>query len=323
MSERCDSVGDGPPGSFGAVTNRLAAAGAAALAVLALAACGAVPESDRAATVGEGVVTVDLLETVLTTLVATPNSGVTEDTATGTVPADTARSVLSTLVNREAAARVPGRQRRGDHRRRPAGVPRLGAGRRPVVRLPRRGPRHHRRPQRRPDRGSRIATPTADELQRRYEEEPETLGVVCVRHVVVGTEAAAEDVLARLDAGESIADVAADVSVDTSTASNGGAVEGTDGSACVPAAALRANAADLADVALASRPGAPAGPAQSQLGWHVVEARPYDEVADSLATLFDASAGDLLFDSALGDIDVDVDPRYGRWDARTRSVVEL
>ena len=305
------------------MTNRLAAAGAAALAVLALAGCGAVPESDRAATVGESVVTVDLLETVLTTLVATPNSGVTEDTATGTVPADTARSVLSTLVNREAALDFLAAN----------GEEITDADRQAFIdSVPEDDPLHSY-PQEVQDiivdlnaaqtARARIAAPAADELQRRYEEEPETLGVVCIRHVVVGTEAAADDVLARLDAGESIADVAADVSVDTSTASNGGAVEGGDGSACVPAAALRANAADLADIALVSRPGTPTGPAQSQLGWHVVEARPYDEVADSLATLFDASAGDLLFDSALGDIDVDVDPRYGRWDALSRRVVEL
>ncbi|HEU4841142.1 MAG TPA: peptidylprolyl isomerase, partial [Ilumatobacteraceae bacterium] len=256
-------------------------------------------------------------------LAATPDSGVTEDTETGTIPADTARSVLTTLVNREAALAF------------------LDANGQPITdedrqafldTVPEDDPLFDYPEEVRDivvdlnaaqTARARIAAPAADELQRRYEEEPETLGVVCIRHVVVGTEAAADDVLARLDAGESIADVAADVSVDTSTASNGGAVEGGDGSACVPAAALRANAADLADIALVSRPGTPTGPAQSQLGWHVVEARPYDEVADSLAALFDASAGDLLFDSALGDIDVDVDPRYGRWDALSRRVVEL
>ena len=66
-------------------------------------------------------------------------------------------------------------------------------------------------------------------------------------------------------------------------------------------------------------PGFADRPGPDELGWHVVEARPYDEVADSLAAL-STPAGDARR-SYLGDLDVHVDPRYGRWDARPRTVV--
>ena len=65
-ARRCRGwVGDEPPGSFGAVTNRLAAAGAAVLAVLAVSGCGAVPAAGTAATVGDQDISVDDFERLL------------------------------------------------------------------------------------------------------------------------------------------------------------------------------------------------------------------------------------------------------------------
>ena len=50
---------------------------------------------------------------------------------------------------------------------------------------------------------------------------------------------------------------------------------------------------------------------------------PYDEIADSLGALYADRAGDLLFFGHLAMADIDVDPRYGRWDPVAFSVVGL
>ena len=37
------------------------------------------------------------------------------------------------------------------------------------------------------------------------------------------------------------------------------------------------------------------GPVKTDFGWHVIEARPWSEVADSATALFKAQAGELLY----------------------------
>ena len=66
-------------------------------------------------------------------------------------------------------------------------------------------------------------------------------------------------------------------------------------------------------------PGEPVGPVQTQFGWHVILARPYDEVASAV----DTAVGQQLFDEHMATIAIEVDPRYGRWDSDERSVVPL
>ena len=67
----------------------------------------------------------------------------------------------------------------------------------------------------------------------------------------------------------------------------------------------------------------PVGPLETTLGWHVVERRPFDEIAEPLEALFAEQAGELLFAGYLASADVQVDPRYGRWDPLTSAVVAL
>ena len=51
--------------------------------------------------------------------------------------------------------------------------------------------------------------------------------------------------------------------------------------------------------------------------------RPFDEVAEPLEALFAEQAGELMFAGFLASTDVQVDPRYGRWDPLTSTVVAL
>jgi hypothetical protein len=69
--------------------------------------------------------------------------------------------------------------------------------------------------------------------------------------------------------------------------------------------------------------GVPIGPLETTLGWHVVERRPFDEIAEPLEALFAEQPGELLFAGYLASTDVQVDPRYGRWDPLTSAVVAL
>jgi hypothetical protein len=70
-------------------------------------------------------------------------------------------------------------------------------------------------------------------------------------------------------------------------------------------------------------PGDIVGPVQGPGGWHVLEVRPYDEVADAVAGMFEQLGGQLLFRGFLVGADVQVDPRYGRWDGAQALVIPL
>ena len=67
----------------------------------------------------------------------------------------------------------------------------------------------------------------------------------------------------------------------------------------------------------------PLEPFDMKHGWEIIVVRPYDEIADSLGSLYEERAGDLLFFGHLAAADIDVDPRYGRWDPVAFSVVGL
>ncbi len=162
--------------------------------------------------------------------------------------------------------------------------------------------------------------PTFD-VEAGYNESPAGIGVVCARHIVVATEAEAEDVLAELDAGADFAELAADRSLDPSAADNGGVL--TDGTGdCLPLSTL-GQVPEFSTAMEEAGIGVPTQPVESSQGWHVLVARPYDEVADALDALFAEDAGTVLYDVFRREADVQVDPRYGRWDHVTSSVVAL
>lgn len=102
-----------------------------------------------------------------------------------------------------------------------------------------------------------------------------------VRHIVVATDAEAQEVLNRLSAGESFADVAADVSLDGSTAEDGGLIGNVEADLLDPA---------FSTATFAAAVGQAFGPVQTELGWHVglVESVtppgmvPFDQVLEPL-----------------------------------------
>ena len=108
---------------------------------------------------------------------------------------------------------------------------------------------------------------TEDKLRARYDELKGEEGFaqeeVHARHILVGSEAQAQEVIAQLAGGAAFAALAAEHSVDPSARSNGGDLGFFRREQMVP---------EFAEAAFALAPGEHTKkPVQSQFGWHVIE----------------------------------------------------
>ena len=152
-------------------------------------------------------------------------------------------------------------------------------------------------------------------VQAFYDENPGQFALLCSRHILVGSEQAANDVIARLDAGEDFAAVAAETSTDPGSGPQGGLLY-TEGQPCPPANGF---VGEFVDGALAATPGEPSDPVQTEFGWHVilvdeVQERPFDEVEAEVADAMRQQAGQLAV-AGFGQADVWINPRFGTWNA--------
>ena len=302
------------------MTNRLLTTAAAVLAVLAVSGCGAVPEAGVAAEVGDDTVEVDDFEALLRDVSSLEGSGVVADPATDTIDGDIARNVLGIVVAASAtrsyleangesitdadrqpildqiAADDPSRDhpdvlavivdaQASAHRDRPGGAGVSGgpAGRlRGVAGRARRAvraPRPRRQRGRGPGRARRARRRRVDGGPRRR-------------------------ALDRSECGHE---------------RRGDRAHTRPGCMTVAAAGEAGLVGPFVDAASTAVDGTPVGPVQTDFGWHVIEARPYEEIADSL----EVAASEQAFEQYMRDLDVRIDPRYGRWDADQGAVVEL
>ena len=90
-------------------------------------------------------------------------------------------------------------------------------------------------------------------------ESPEAVTEVCVRHVLVETEAEALEVMDRLETGEPLADIAGEVSIDTGTPS--GDLGCSLAAIYVP---------EFGDASIVAPLGEAFGPVETQFGFHVL-----------------------------------------------------
>ncbi|MGH8990530.1 MAG: peptidylprolyl isomerase [Acidimicrobiia bacterium] len=101
------------------------------------------------------------------------------------------------------------------------------------------------------------------EVESAFAERKETLAIPerrRLRHLVVADEAAATAALTRIQGGAAFAAVATEVSLDAATKAAGGELGSLSAAELAPA---------FAQAAFAAAPGAPFGPLQTNLGWHV------------------------------------------------------
>ena len=160
---------------------------------------------------------------------------------------------------------------------------------------------------------SQVAEPTDEELQAAYDANKDAQTTVCVHHILVDTEDEANQVIDRLNNGESFADVAAEVSTDTNSGQNGGDL------GC---AAPSSYVSEFAAATLAAPIGEVYGPVQTDYGFHVLivdsrEVPTFDDMkADLITQLKGQQASQLFSDWIMAKLDaaaIDVDPKYGTW----------
>lgn len=171
---------------------------------------------------------------------------------------------------------------------------------------------------------ARVQAPAADVVAARYASNPKSLGMLCVRHLVVEKESTAREALGEL--GDSptdakVAEVVGRYSFEPNAKETGGALQGQTGE-CIAINEYQAGFdPDFVRGALAARTGVPSQPVKSSFGWHVIYVRPFTAVADSVSQALNSAAGEFLLLGALADADITVASRYGKWNPLTGQVV--
>lgn len=168
---------------------------------------------------------------------------------------------------------------------------------------------------------SRITAPTESELKSMYESNPVSTGQLCMRHILVKTEAEARDALAKLSDGADFAELAGKVSIDTAANKDGGALLSQTGGACSSLTDLQGSYdPDFLLGAMDAKAGVPTGPVKSSFGYHVILLRPYDEVSESLSENLATSPGGVLAAGFIATSRITINPKYGTWNRATAKV---
>lgn len=155
-------------------------------------------------------------------------------------------------------------------------------------------------------------------LRERYRAEEQRYTQLHTQHILLATEREAQQIAQRATAGN-FTRLARRFSTDTSVGDNGGDL------GFLPAANLDPG---YVAGALALEPGAISEPVQSQFGWHVIRLiakrlAPFAQVRDELRQQLSAEAFEDWVRRSWADGDIEVNPRYGRFDAQTGQVVSV
>jgi hypothetical protein len=157
-----------------------------------------------------------------------------------------------------------------------------------------------------------------------YAAQPISTGLLCLRHILVATEAEADGVVALLVEGEDFAALAADLSLEGSASITGGALTGTE-SECLPTAQyISSFDPDFVSAAFAAPATTWSQPVETQFGWHVILNRPWSEIGQDVVAAYAGTDGAPLYvDAVLNTAEVSVDSRFGRWNPSTGRIVPL
>lgn len=146
---------------------------------------------------------------------------------------------------------------------------------------------------------------------------------VCARHVLLDTEADAEEVLAELDGGADFGEVAREYSTDPSAEFNDGDLGCVERGSYVPGFEEAAWDGPIGEVQ---------GPVESQFGFHVlvVDSRGtvgFEEVAEEIRSFLESPASrdrqqlvNILVQQLVATADVSVSSRYGTWNSDAQRV---
>jgi parvulin-like peptidyl-prolyl isomerase len=145
----------------------------------------------------------------------------------------------------------------------------------------------------------------------------EAEALYCVSHILVATEAEANDAFARVEGGEEFAAVAAEVSTDTGSGAQGGDL------GCSPPDRF---VAEFADALTTAEVDVPTAPVESEFGFHVIllredEVPTEDEVIEALTAQGVGEATNAWFIEKVEAAEVSVDETYGTWQTNPPQVV--
>ena len=164
---------------------------------------------------------------------------------------------------------------------------------------------------------------TDAQLQQQYQQKILDYTTVQVDHILVKTKAEAEAAYAQVTAPgateQDFLDLAKKISIDPSVKQNGGSLGSAVASTYPP---------EFGVAAAALEPGEISKPVHSQFGWHVIrmvkkDVQSFDSVkADLLRTGSTSVFNDWMREQITAG-GVDVNPRYGRFDPTTLSVVRI
>lgn len=166
-------------------------------------------------------------------------------------------------------------------------------------------------------------TPDREELAELYANGPEESGIACLRLILTDSKESIDGALDRIEAGEAFADVARDVSTDTSAEVGGILSNNQTGDECFPFDEIVEQIVEqIALVIPETRPGIVTGPIEvPEVGWVAVMLRPFSEVASEAERVIGPVTASRIANSALDSAKIWINPGYGRWDPDSRQVV--
>lgn len=160
------------------------------------------------------------------------------------------------------------------------------------------------------------------DIREAYEEGLETdYQVADVAHILVETEAEAEDILAALEDGADFAQLAEERSIDEFSAVQGGELGENPRGRFVQ---------EFDDAVWSAEEGEIVGPIQTEFGFHIIHVRGFrtvglaevrDQIREELQGRQAQEAFDAWYRQALREAEVRVDDRFGRWDPEVGEVV--
>jgi PPIC-type PPIASE domain len=165
-----------------------------------------------------------------------------------------------------------------------------------------------------------LAAVGASRAKALYETGVASSPLICLAAIPVASTDDANHVLATLQSGTTFADAAHQFSTDTTTADAGGVVTGADGEECFDATTVNP---DVITALTGAEVGEPVVAALSAFS-AVLMMRPYDDLLPaSQSRVASLSVGADELTAIVDAAKIYVDPRYGRWDPSSGSVVAL
>ncbi len=166
----------------------------------------------------------------------------------------------------------------------------------------------------------KIAAPTESTIEKIYTSVPASVGVLCLSHILVKTEAQAKVVLSDLNKGATFAAEAAKKSIEPGADKSGGALSNGDQACQLLTDLQKSLDKDFMVGAVAAKPGIPTGPIKSQFGYHIILSHNFADVKASVISLVGQKPGETMLAGFMTQANITVNSIYGTWNSATATI---